>query len=127
MTLYDDLPESPPAPPPEPEEAKKVKGMAVAADTHRTALDWLRDAIKAKWRELQRTGVRNYVTADDARILLEIGVGTGIERPRNNNFMGSLFAGKEWEFTGNFIKSQTAGSHANLLRCWRYVGPGDAS
>jgi len=122
-TLFDDPPDTAPAPPAESEEAKKARGRAIAADTHASALAWLRAAIRLKWQELHRTGVRDYVTADDARILLEIGIGNGcLERPSNMNWMGSLFAGKEWEFTGHYIKSETPGSHRNELKCWRWVG-----
>ncbi len=76
-----------------------------------------------KWKQLHRAGIRDYVSADEARILLEIGIATqGIERPANHAFMGSLFKGSEWEFTGHRVKSETPGSHANELKCWRYVG-----
>ena len=106
----------------ETEERKRDLGMALAADANATPLAWLREAIRAKAIDLRKRGVRDYVSADDARILLEMGIALGIERPRNNNFLGSLFSGKDWEFTGYRIKSTTPGSHANELKCWRWIG-----
>lgn len=118
MTLFDHLDS-----PPEPEQEAKSIGMARAAIKHSTILDWARDAIYRRWKDLKRSGVRDYVTADDVRELLEIAFEIGTwERPSNMNWMGSIFAGKAWEFTGNRVKSRTPGSHANELKCWVYVG-----
>lgn len=113
MTLFDEVTET----------HKRDHGKAVAAATHSTVLGWLREAMVARWRDLKAKGVRDYVTADDARVLLEIAIDNGrFERPGSMNFMGHLFQGQDWEFTGYRIKSTTPGSHANELKCWRYIG-----
>ena len=123
MTLFDEPEAAQPEMPTLTEPQAKAKGMAIAADSKRTVLDQLRDAVRRKYLDLVRSGVRSYVTADDGRELFETMLANGhFERPHSMNFMGSLFAGSEWEFTGERIKSKTAGSHANELKCWRYVG-----
>lgn len=59
------------------------------------------------------------VTSDDvAKALQDAGYG---ERSLGNA-AGSVFRGKDWEFTGRFVKSIRPHCHSNLLRVWRYVG-----
>jgi len=60
------------------------------------------------------------VTADDARLILESDPNIPGADKLNRNFLGQLFRTPKWEFTGELIKSQTQGSHGNLLRCWRW-------
>lgn len=115
MTLFDEIDR--------PETEKRDRGIGIAADTNVSVLDWLRDAVLRRHRELIHFGIRDYVTADDGRELFEFGVTNGhFERPASMNFMGALFAAKGWKFTGERIKSKTAGSHANELKCWKWVG-----
>ena len=38
------------------------------------------------------------------------------------NSAGSLFKGKEWEFTGQRIKSTRKTNHSREIKVWRYVG-----
>lgn len=37
---------------------------------------------------------------------------------RGNNFMGGLFL-RDFEWTGEWYKSKTSGSHGNLVKLWR--------
>ena len=37
---------------------------------------------------------------------------------RGNNFMGKIFL-RDFEWTGEWYKSKTSGSHGNLVRLWR--------
>lgn len=41
-------------------------------------------------------------------------------KPGLGNAAGSLFAGDQWKWTGEFVKSQRAIAHSNLLRLWKY-------
>ncbi len=36
--------------------------------------------------------------------------------------MGSIFRGKEWQFTGRYVKSIRITNHSRMLRVWKYVG-----
>ena len=36
--------------------------------------------------------------------------------------MGSMFKGRDWEWTGEFKKSERVKNHCRLLRVWRWVG-----
>ncbi len=58
------------------------------------------------------------VTADD--------VGKAFEKEgiteSLGNAAGSLFRGKEWEFTGQRIKSSRKSNHSREIKVWRYVG-----
>ena len=57
------------------------------------------------------------VTADD---VVKHFQDSGIDlTAKIGNAMGSLFKGKEWEFTGKYVKSARVHAHANLLRVWR--------
>jgi hypothetical protein len=38
------------------------------------------------------------------------------------NGAGSMFAGKEWEFSGEWIKSTRITNHGRMIRIWRYNG-----
>ena len=57
------------------------------------------------------------VTMDDVAAWL-----TGDELESLGNAAGSVFKGKQWEWTGRFIQSTRLQSHGNLLRVWRWVG-----
>ena len=82
-------------------------------------LRWLRLRMKALYferlakqgRELAR------VTADDARVLLD---SDGRFKQLNRNFLGQLFLADGWVWNGEYIRSATAGSHGNLIKCWRW-------
>lgn len=106
------------------EEAAKEHGMAVAAVTHAEILNWLRPKLVELYSFYALGDLDAYVTADDARRLIEDALDTGElkQRPECMNFMGSVFKGGEWEFTGKRVRSRTAGSHGNELRCWKWIG-----
>lgn len=55
------------------------------------------------------------VTADDVGIELSISHGINSLGPA----AGSIFRGKEWRFTGEFVKSTRVTNHSRLLRVWR--------
>jgi hypothetical protein len=96
-------------------EAGKVAGMGRAAESRASLLDLARPI--AVYIALSRP--TREVTADDVqRGLVEL----GYSPHALGNAAGSLFKGKEWEWTGKFIKSERVHSHSNLLRVWRYVG-----
>jgi hypothetical protein len=38
------------------------------------------------------------------------------------NGAGSIFAGKEWEFSGEWIKSTRITNHGRMIRVWKFVG-----
>lgn len=65
-----------------------------------------------------------YVTADDARVILESQPDCPPASELNRSFLGALFKTAGWESTGKYITSNTPGSHANRLVCWRYVCAG---
>lgn len=64
-------------------------------------------------------GLHGSVTADDLapyveRLRIEHGVVS-----TSKNAMGAVFATREWEWTGQWIKSERAHMHATDLRVWR--------
>ena len=83
----------------------------------------IRAAMKQTWLErCKKYGPSAYVTADDARKVFEaIPDVPGPDR-LSRNFLGAVFMPKRWVWTGGWTKSTTKGSHANPLKCWRYVG-----
>jgi len=91
-------------------EKGKREGMAQAEDNS----TWLEKA-----RELARdwgaAAVDNKMTADDVMVLMEIKYGIDSLGPA----AGSLFKTKEWEWTGEFIKSTRITNHSRLLRVWK--------
>ena len=87
---------------------RKAHGMAIAEDAA--------DTLLYKARRFARS-YANYwgeVHADHVSEWLEQ---TGY--PDLGPAAGSLFRGKEWEFTGRFIQSTRKTNHARLLRIWR--------
>jgi hypothetical protein len=87
---------------------RKAHGMAIAEDAA--------DSLLTRAREYARTKAlfSGEVTADDVSQWLE-----GVCLPDLGPAAGSLFRGKEWEFTGRFIQSTRKTNHARLLRIWR--------
>lgn len=62
---------------------------------------------------------RGEVTADDVQERLMV---LGYHRDALGNAAGSLFRGREWQYTDRTVKSKRIQAHARLLRVWRYVG-----
>jgi hypothetical protein len=87
---------------------RKERGMAFAADAVPTLLD------RARFFAAGLAVLQGEVTADDVSEWLEA---KGL--PDLGPAAGSLFRGKEWEFTGRFIQSTRKTNHARLLRIWR--------
>lgn len=93
--------------------------LACLEDNYEPLLEWIRQRMRALYA--QRLDKQGYelaqVCADDARALIDA-------EPRlkgvRRNFMGQLFKAPGWVWTGAFTKSRTAGSHGNLLMCWRW-------
>lgn len=87
---------------------RKAHGMAIAEDAA--------DSLLTRAREYARSHAIRWgeVNADDVSKYLEI-TGYADLGPA----AGSLFRGKEWEFTGRFIQSTRKTNHARLLRIWR--------
>jgi len=62
---------------------------------------------------------RGEVTADDlAEYVEHLRVHRGLV-PTSGNAMGVVFATREWEWTGRWIRSERAHMHATDLRVWR--------
>ena len=119
--LYDHMPfpDTPPAPPTE--EEKRDAVLADLGDRKAELLDWLRKKLVIIYRfRCEDVGrINAYVTADDARRLLDADARFD---GMNRNFLGALFKASGWKPTGGFHKSETPGSHANRLIKWRYDG-----
>ncbi len=89
-------------------ERRKKEGMEFAASNRRLALE------AAKELAITLARVNGTVTADDVyRGLLRW------ERQSLGNAAGSIFRGKEWEWTGRFVKSKRVSNHARVIREWR--------
>ena len=109
----------------ETEEEKRDVGMALAADSSRELLNWLRVQMVRLYRvsKLVEQHEEPFVTADDARKILAEAIEAGtVARPKCMNFLGSLFKAPGWVPAGGFIKSKTPGSHANRLVKWKFIG-----
>ena len=87
---------------------RKAHGMAIAEDAADTLLNRARRFARIK------ALFSGEVTADDVSQCLE-----DARLPDLGPAAGSLFRGKEWEFTGRFIQSTRKTNHARLLRIWR--------
>lgn len=114
--------------PREPECAKAVSILDDMAERRRDWLRRMRNALASIYQvRVTKYGEgdpRCYVTADDARRLME-------QHPRvwdlpagaSPNLLGSLFRSAEWKAIDREHVSSTTGSHGNILTRWRYVGP----
>jgi hypothetical protein len=91
----------------------KREGMEQAEDNAQSSLKLARMVAR---QIATRKGV---VNADD--------VGRVLQRDYNLHTLGpaagSLFRGKEWEFTGNWVKSKRVTNHSRMLREWRLKIP----
>ena len=92
----------------------KAEGMKVSRENPEriSLLDIAREgARKAAESRISRTA-----TADDAYVYL---TSLGYDQFSLGNAAGSLFRGKEWEFTGGFRASRRTSNHGHLQRVWR--------
>lgn len=93
-------------------EAAARAGMAHAAENRRALLAFARGlALADPQRETNADAVQAALAA------------RGISVFALGSAAGSLFVGKEWEWTGRYVKSTRVHAHRNLLRTWRYIGP----
>lgn len=86
------------------------QGMLFAAENNAALLTEAREIAKQIARRMGE------VNADDVQHELYCR-GYGIKAL--GNAAGSLFRGREWEFTGRLVKSKRIHAHSNLLRVWR--------
>lgn len=89
-------------------EQHKQSGMVAAALSKADLLEY---AVELAERIARSTGD---VTADDVNALL-IAQGRG----SLGNAAGSLFRGKQWQFTGQWRTSTRVSNHARQNRVWR--------
>ena len=95
---------------PEGEELRD-EGMGLAAGNRAETLQIARKIARYIGRR------QRLVSADDVqRIMIAHGLG------HLGNAAGSLFRGDEWEFTGQWTKSERVSNHARQNRIWRYLG-----
>ena len=89
----------------------KEEGMARAEANAETPLQLARWSAKSIARD------KGVVNADDVGRRLQW---HGIDSL--GPAAGSLFKGKEWEFTGNWVKSKRITNHSRMIREWRLTG-----
>ncbi len=90
----------------------KQQGMELAEDNARSSLEIARDIAV----EISKS-TNGLCDADQ--------VGRVLKRDHDIDTLGpaagSLFRGKHWRFTGNWVKSQRIVSHSRMIRQWLYV------
>lgn len=91
-------------------ERRKDAGMALAAASREAILEVARERARFVARE------RGEVSMDDVVAALVV---NGYDPAELGNAAGSVFRGREWVWTGRFVKSARVASHSNLLRVWR--------
>lgn len=91
------------------QEAKEA-GMAQAADNKASLLKYARELA------VNLAKAKGEISADDVQKALTT---KGISIHALGNASGSLFAGKQWEWTGRRIKSIRRHAHANEIKTWR--------
>lgn len=91
-------------------ERHAAEGIALAAENNPALLHKAREIAKEIAHE------RGEVTADDVQLRL---AALGYSVKALGNAAGSLFRGREWEWTGRWVKSARIHAHCNPLRVWR--------
>lgn len=94
-------------------EQLKRDGMALAADNAGQYLDLARQIA----REIALAHPNQECDADKVGRILKRRHGIDTLGPA----AGSLFRGKEWEFTGRWVKSKRITNHSRMIRVWRLV------
>lgn len=92
---------------------EKKRGQARAAFNRAQVLQRGREVAE----QIARERVLRTCTADDVQKRLEA---EGLEI---GPAMASVFRGKQWRFTGRFMKSKRVANHARLLRIWYLLTP----
>lgn len=85
-------------------------GMNIAAENNAVLLTRAREIAK------EIANKQGEVTADDVQMKL---IEEGHHPHALGNAAGSLFRGREWEWTGKMVKSARIHAHANKLNVWR--------
>jgi hypothetical protein len=96
------------------QEAKE-HGMEVAAMNRAELLEEVRELARSI-----ATG-RPEGTCD-MDLLVDRMLRRGLKPEALGNAAGSVFMGREWEFTGRRKRSARVSRHANEIKVWRYVG-----
>jgi len=94
-------------------EKLKAEGMAIAADNARDYLEIAREIA----REIALAHPRQECDADRVGRVLKRRLDIETLGPA----AGSLFRGKEWIFTGQWVKSKRITNHSRMIRIWRLV------
>ena len=94
------------------EDRAKARGQARAAQAAPRETALAREAARRAYLKLGRPISADDIRAEAPELFEDLPPG------KKANFMGSCFAGKEWVCVG-FVRSNTPGSHRNLLRSWR--------
>lgn len=87
----------------------KQKGMARVAENNQEFLERARAIARKVCLEFDD------VTSDDVRYRLNL-------TPLHPNAWGALFAQKEWEFTGDRVRSTWPSNHGREIKVWRWIG-----
>lgn len=97
-------------------EARDI-GMELAATKRAALLNEAREAA----RLIALAHKRRECTADDVGQWFE-SLPTPVDIAKElGPSMGSLFKGREWEFTGKRVRSSRVSNHARELKVWRLV------
>ncbi len=104
-------------------QARKEHGKSVAATNRAGALESARGcAWNAAFNPNYCEGEIGQVTADGVARYYEA---LGHDWAELGNAAGSIFKGKEWEWTGRFVASTRPSSHGRMIRVWRYCPNGE--
>lgn len=108
--------------PENPELVLRDAVLAALEGRYHSLLEYLRRRLRGLYEQrLERQGRElAHVTADDARLILDSDPNVPPPDRLCRNFLGQLFRSPGWQATGSIIRSHTAGSHGNLLFCWRF-------
>jgi hypothetical protein len=104
-------------------QRKRNEAMAGHEEHKGEAITWLRKEMAKLYCERARVTADAFVSAEDAR---RIYMSSKFPREYSKTlaFMGAIFRGKDWQFTGSRIQSKHPANNAREVKCWRYVGPG---
>ena len=108
-----------------PSEDPRVHLEEAAKDDDGRWLELLRDELRKVYLRRKNDWPVSwgdpYVTADDARTLMERDPALRPPPHRSNNALGSLFLGKNWRRIGDHVSTQS-GAHRNRIGRWAWVG-----
>lgn len=90
---------------------------------HRQRLRVLRDAMALLYRSklIEKGFDKAYVSGNDVRRWLERN--PEYDTGGNANWRASVFASKEWEWTGQMVESTAPGGHRTKLQAYRLRRP----